>query len=76
MTAHTGQTARVQRCLLDEQGRLYLETDLGFGLVHTQDMTHAADVVEQGLWVPQTLQAAELPGRFVYVRSPKSLQKT
>ena len=75
VTAHTGQTARVQRCLLDEEGRLYLETDLGFGLVHTQDMTHAADAVEQGLWVPQTLQTAELPGRFTYVRSPKSLQK-
>ena len=76
VTAHTGHAARVQRCVLDEQGRLYLETDLGFGLVHTQDMTHAADAIEQGLWVPQTLQAAELPGRFVYVRSPKLLQKT
>ena len=76
VTAHTGQTARVQRCMLDEQGRLYLETDLGFGLVHTQDMTHAADAVEQGLWVPQTLQSADLSGRFAYVRSPQLLQKT
>lgn len=75
VTAHTGQTARVQRCLLDGEGRLYLETDLGFGLVHTQDMTHAADAVEHGLWVPQTLQTADLPGRFAYVRSPKLLQK-
>ena len=76
VTAHTGVAAQVLACLLDEQGRLYLETDLGFGLVHTQDMTHAADAVEQGLWVPQTLQTAELPGRFAYVRSPKPLQKT
>ena len=75
VTAHTGQPARVQRCMLDEQGRLYLETDLGFGLVHTQDMTHAADAVEQGLWVPQTLQAVDLPARFGYVCSPSSLQK-
>ena len=74
VTAHTGQPARVQRCVLDEQGRLYLETDLGFGLVHTQDMTHAADAVEQGLWVPQELQAADLPARFGYVRIPKTLQ--
>ena len=76
ITAHTGQTARIQRCMLDDHGRLYLETDLGFGLVHTQDMTHAADAVEQGLWVPQTLESVEMPGRFGYVRSPQSLQKT
>ncbi|CAM3618819.1 DUF2946 family protein [Polaromonas hydrogenivorans] len=73
VTAHTGQAARVQRCVLDGEGRLYLETDLGFGLVHTQDMMYAADAVEQGLWVPQELQAADLPARFGYVRTPKAL---
>lgn len=71
VTAHTGQAARVQRCVLDEQGRVYLETELGFGLVHTQDMMHAADAIEQGLWVPAELPAQSLPGRFVYVRSPQ-----
>jgi len=75
VTAHTGQPARVQRCLLDEQGRLYLETDLGFGLVHTQDMTHAADAVMQGLWVPQDVLADALAARFGYVQSPEALQK-
>ena len=75
VTAHTGQPARAQRCVLDEQGRLYLETDLGFGLVHTQDMTHAADAVVQGLWVPQELDASVLPVRFGYARSPQEMQK-
>ena len=75
VAAHTGQPARVQRCLLDETGRLYLETDLGFGLVHTSDMAHAADAVEQGLWVPQDVKASELPLRFGYVCSPQTLQK-
>ncbi|MBH2020223.1 MAG: DUF2946 family protein [Burkholderiales bacterium] len=75
VTAHTGQPARAQRCVLDEQGRLYLETSLGFGLVHTQDMTHAADAVEQGLWVPQEFQADALPARFGYACSPQVLQK-
>ena len=70
VTSHTGQTARAQRCLLDEEGRLYLDTELGFGLVHTQDMNQAADAVEQGLWVPQDVSAAELPARFGYVMSP------
>jgi len=75
VTAHTGQHARVQRCMLDEQGRLYLETDVGFGLVHTQDMIHAADAVVQCLWVPQELQADTLPARFGYACSPQELQK-
>lgn len=72
---HTGRVARVQRCLLDELGRLYLQTDTGFGLVHTMDMGHAADAVEQGLWVPQDVLCADLPQRFAYVPSPQALQK-
>ena len=75
VTAHTGQAARVQRCLVDEHGRVYLETEVGFGLVHTLDMTHAADAIEQGLWVPSEVLAYDLPARFGYVRSPQALQK-
>ena len=71
VAAHSGHPARVQRCIVDEHGRLYLETELGFGLVHTQDMGLAADAVEQGLWVPEELAAAGLPARFGYVRSPQ-----
>jgi Protein of unknown function (DUF2946) len=76
VTAHTGQSARVQRCVVDEHGRVYLETDAGFGLVHTLDMTNAADAIEQGLWVPDEVLAHDLPNRFGYVRSPQTLQKT
>ncbi len=68
--AHTGQAGRIQRCVMDEHGRLYLEADLGFGLVHTQDMLLAAEAVEQGLWVPLEMPAREMPQRFGYVRSP------
>lgn len=75
VTAHTGQPARMQRCVLDETGRLYLKTDTGFGLVHTLDMTHAADAVEAGLWLPEELPAQDLPASFGYVRSPYLLQK-
>ena len=71
VAAHTGAAARVQRCLLDEHGRLYLETELGLGLVHTLDMVQAADAIEQGLWVPQDVIAQELPARCAYVRSPE-----
>lgn len=75
VTSHTGIAARPQRCVLDEKGRLYLDTDAGFGLVHTQDMTVAADAVEQGLWVPQDAVSAELPRQHGYVMSPQALQK-
>lgn len=75
VTSHAGAAARPQRCVLDEKGRLYLETDIGFGLVHTQDMGIAADAIEQGLWVPQEAVSAELPARYSYVMSPELLQK-
>lgn len=74
VASHSGMPVRVQRCVLDEQGHLYLETELGLGLVHTQDMGLAADAVEQGLWVPQDMPAAELPARFGYVTSPVARQ--
>jgi Protein of unknown function (DUF2946) len=72
VTAHSGAPVRVQRCLLDEHGRVYLETDLGFGLVHTQDVALVAEAVEQGLWVPGEALAQELPARFGYLRSPQA----
>jgi hypothetical protein len=70
VTTHTGRAALPKQCLLDERGRLYLDTDIGFGLVHTMDVQQAAGVIERGLWVPQEMQAADLPGRFGYICSP------
>lgn len=68
--SHSGVSAAFLNCLLDEAGRLYLLTTLGFGLVHTQDMNLAADLVEAGQWQPEAAHAADLPGRYGYVRSP------
>ena len=68
--AHTGASARPRSAWLDEQGRLFLETDLGFGIVHTLDMLLAAQAVEAGDWVPQDLPFAEMPARFGYVLRP------
>ncbi|WP_298932567.1 DUF2946 family protein [uncultured Ramlibacter sp.] len=71
VTSHTGRPAQVQRCLLDENGLLYLETDTGFGLVHTLDVALAAQAIEQGLWsAPEDVLAASLPARFGFMRSP------
>ncbi len=70
VAAHTGQAARPQRAVLDEHGRLYLQADLGFGLVHTLDVAQAAEAIEQGIWVPEEIPARDLPQRFGYVPSP------
>ncbi len=68
--SHTGLSAQPRVAWIDEHGRLYLETDLGLGVVHTQDMHVAAEAVEAGRWVPHDCVAAELPQRFGYVLSP------
>lgn len=69
--AHTGRVARVQQALVDEAGHLYLNTDLGFGRVHTQDMHRAADLLENGAWPFEETRAAGLATRFGYVASPQ-----
>jgi hypothetical protein len=76
VTAHSGRPATPRRIVVDEQGRVYLDTDLGFGLVHTLDVAQASDAVEQGLWIPEEMAAAELPGRFGYVLSPAASRQT
>jgi hypothetical protein len=73
VAAHDGQAVVTQRCIIDEHGRVYLETALGFGLVHTQDVLQAADAIERGLWVPQEVLAKDLQRRFSYVRSPQAI---
>lgn len=72
---HTGQDASgVRGAWLDEQGRLFLDTDAGFGIVRSLDMDAAADAVGSGTWTPQPLGFAELPARFGYLLSPQKLQ--
>lgn len=69
--AHSGESVTVQRCLLDELGRVYLQTERGLGLVHTQDIVRAAERVEAGYWSPEPESVASLPGLYGYVRSPQ-----
>ena len=75
VTAHTGRPAQLRRCLVDENGRLYLETDLGLGLVHSLDMGLAADAIESGAWAPQVVVAKDLPQQFGFVRSPAAARQ-
>jgi len=68
--SHTGQAAAVEAAWTDERGRLFLATDAGFGLVHTQDMEAAADAVDAGLWSPQELSFDAMPAHFNFCLSP------
>ena len=72
VSAHDGRPALVQAVWLDEQGRVFLRTDLGFGIVHTLDMGAVADAVEAGDWQPVAVHSAELPQREGYVLSPQA----
>ena len=71
LRSHAGAAAAVESAWLDEHGRLFLATDAGFGIVHTQDMDAAADAIEAGLWQPRELAFAEMPRRFGYRLSPQ-----
>jgi hypothetical protein len=72
VSAHTGRPAHPNQAWLDEQGRLFIDTDIGFGLVHTLDMERAARAVECGDWQPQEMAFADMPRRFGYVLRPQA----
>lgn len=68
--AHTGEAVEATQCLVDEQGRVYLVTSRGLGLVHSLDVACVAQVLDQGRWPLEEVQAEALPARFGFVRSP------
>ena len=73
ITRHDGQPTSALGCYLDECGWLYVNTPEGLGLVHTQDMQWAANVIELGLWTPLDVLRANLAGTFGFVHSPAAL---
>lgn len=73
--SHTGVLTTVQVTLLDESGRLYLQTPLGLGVVHTQDILQASSLLEEGAWPePEDIAFSQLPARYGYVLSPQANQ--
>ncbi|MFC7460963.1 DUF2946 family protein [Hydrogenophaga defluvii] len=69
--SHTGRAAVIQAVFVDEAGHVLLDTDLGLGLVHTQDVGRVAELIERGQWPePTELASATLPSRFGFVLSP------
>ena len=72
LRTHTGRIACATACLLDEQGHVYLDSAIGLGLVHTLDVLQVSEVLEQGQWVAQPVQASELPQHYGFVRCPQA----
>lgn len=72
VTAHTGMTARPVEALVDAQGHVYLVTDRGMGLVHTQDVGHVARALEDGRWPLREVRREDLPAAYGYVMSPQA----
>jgi len=71
LTSHTGLAATAAGGWQDEQGRLFVASDIGLGLVHTQDMDAAADAIEHGLWpAPVAASHAELVERYDFQLRP------
>ena len=75
LASHTGLAAKVLSTWLDAEGRLYLVCDIGFGIVHSQDMLDAAQAVEADLWQPQALEIDQAPQRFGFVLAPQPGEK-
>jgi len=65
-----GQAAQLTQVFMDERGWAYLQTNIGFGLVHTQDVAGLAQALDTYAWSVQELMASELPSRFGYEMSP------
>lgn len=74
LSSHTGMPAEPTDCLLDEAGRVYFVATQGVGLLHTQDVGLAAYAIEQGLWLPREVRAADLPGLHGFVPSPVAMK--
>jgi hypothetical protein len=70
-SSHTGQQTQALQCFVDETGRVYLRTQLGFGLVHSLDVGLVAEAIEQGIWVAEDCLAKDLSARFDFVISPQ-----
>ncbi len=71
---HTGQPVAVQQAWTDEEGWLYLQTERGWGNVHSQDMHRAARLIEEGVWGLEPLPYAGVLERAGCVISPQAAQ--
>ena len=70
--AQTGERSPARACLMDEQGRVYISTELGVGLLHSLDVPMAAKTIEEGIWHIENCVAQELQREYKFNISPQS----
>lgn len=72
LCTHTGLDVEARGTWLDDLGRLFVDTPHGLGLVHSQDVEAAAQLLDAGRWPePQEMPFASMPARFGYRLSPQ-----
>jgi hypothetical protein len=76
ISTRDARNAALRGCWVDEQGRLFLECDIGFGLVHSLDTAIAAQAIEAGDWQMAEMPFAAMPARFGYVLRPHASAAT
>jgi hypothetical protein len=72
VVSHTGRRMVVQDCLMDAEGRVYLTSEMGVGLVHTLDVLIVSEAVDAGRWSPRDVQAEDVPTQYGFIRSPQA----
>jgi hypothetical protein len=72
LETHTGlPVAEVRGTYLDEQGRLFLLTEHGLGVVRSMDMVAAAEAMDALQWQPEEVVARELLAQQPVVLNPR-----
>lgn len=71
---HDGVAFAVQRVFTCEREWLYFASDTALGVVHTQDMLHAANLLEKRSLPVRSTTRAALQQRFGFVLSPQARQ--
>lgn len=72
--SHTGLQVEAMQCIVDENGRLFISTNTGLGLVHSQDVQRAAEWIESNEWDVQKRQYDRLIQEYGFVTSPSDKQ--
>jgi hypothetical protein len=70
VSAQDGRRAVYRAAWLDERGRLFLDCDIGFGLVHSLDTGIAAAALDSGDWLAGEMPFERMPMHFGYVLQP------
>ncbi len=75
LVAQTGQETVPTVCYTDAEGRVYFDTPLGFGLVHSLDVSQVAEGLDQNIWPLENIKSLDLAKRFAFKVSPAADKK-